>query len=98
MNIVVGGNLERNIVVGGNLEMNIVVGGNLERNIVVGGNLEMNIVVGGNLERNIVTELQEMLHRKLAYVSIFKYALENRALPDHNIIIMADMRPAMHHQ
>ena len=47
---------------------------------------------------NIVTELQEMLHRKLAYVSIFKYALENIALPDHKVIITADTRPAGEHE
>ena len=54
--------------------------------------------VGGNLEMIIVTELQEMLHENHACVSIFKYALENIALPDHKVIIRADMRPAREHE
>ena len=47
---------------------------------------------------NIVTELQEMQHENHAYVSIFKYALENIALPDHKVIIRADMRPVGEHE
>ena len=47
---------------------------------------------------NIVTELQEMLHQNHAYVSIFKYALENIALPDHKVITRVDIRPAGEHE
>ena len=54
--------------------------------------------VGGNLEMNIVTELQEIFHLNHVYVSIFKYALENIALPDHNVIIRENMRPAGEHE
>ena len=47
---------------------------------------------------NTITELQEMLHYNHAYISIFKYALENIMLPDHKVKIRADMRPAREHE
>ena len=59
---------------------------------------QQNRHVGGNHEMNIVTELQEMLHLNHAFVSIFKYALENIALPDHKVIIRAAMRLAREHE
>ena len=40
---------------------------------------------------NIGTKLQEILHHNQAYVSIFKYALEN-ILPDHKVAIRANPR------
>ena len=58
---------------------------------------QQNRHVGGLLEMNIVTDMQEMLHRNHAYVSIFKYALANIALPDHKVIIRENMRPAEEH-
>ena len=54
--------------------------------------------VGGNLQMNIITVLQEMLHHNHAYVSIFKYALENIDLPDHKVTIRADMKLAREHE
>ena len=51
-----------------------------------------------NFCMNIVTKLQEMLHQNHSYVSIFKYAVENIELPDHKVIIRADMRPAGKHE
>ena len=39
-----------------------------------------------------------MLHKNHAYVSIFKHALENIALPDLKVIIRVDMRPAGEHE
>ena len=59
---------------------------------------QRNRYVGENLKMNIVTELQEMLHQNHTYVSIFKYAVENIELPDHKVIIRADMRPAGEHE
>ena len=59
---------------------------------------QQNRHVSGNLEMNVVNELQEMLHQNHANVSIFKYALENITLPDHKVIIKADMRPAGEHK
>ena len=48
---------------------------------------------------NIITEFHEkMLHQKHAYVSIFKYELENIALPDHKVIFRVDMKPASGHE
>ena len=45
-----------------------------------------------DLPMNIITELQTMLHHNHAYVDIFKYALENIELTDHNITIRANPR------
>ena len=41
---------------------------------------------------NIINELHEMLHHIHAYLSIFKYALENIELTDHKVTVRVNPR------
>jgi hypothetical protein len=42
---------------------------------------------------DIVTQLQHFLHRKNAYVPLFKNALERMATDDYKVVIRADKTP-----